>query len=330
MPKFQLIPPNNSSETWKDVVLKWVLTPGVALLTLDFSVEYFTGLWGDEHTARILLAGIVITALEVYLFRQAVLAETWLIRIPAAVIGLFIGGVSVLGSLGAFEMGVAENVLHSDQYQGTQQQIQTLTETNQKLLENVTPETYLITNKRVRENQKEIRELQASNTELAQTGDAGTGNALFASLGGLFQTDVNTTSQRVNGYTSLVFEVSLIFLSLIGAYRDKQKTVTGRDDDTEKPVSADGETANRPRKKRPKKTVTDDDEYLKLTPQKITEIINDCLRMRHRSGQFKGAPMYSEIGRKYGCKRQTIYRVFKEHYLDKKHHTNGHYHPQEA
>jgi len=321
MPKFQLIPPNNSSETWKDVVLKWVLTPGVALLTLDFSVEYFTGLWGDEHTARILLAGIVITALEVYLFRQAVLAETWLIRIPAAVIGLFIGGVSVLGSLGAFEMGVAENVLHSDQYQGTQQQIQTLTETNQKLLENVTPQTYLITNKRVRENQQQIRELQDSNTELAQTGNAGTGNALFASLGDLFQTDVNTTSQRVNGYTSLVFEVSLIFLSLIGAYRDKQKTVPGRHDDTGNPVSAD----SKPRKKRPKKTVTDDDEYLKLTPQKITEIINDCLRMRHKSGQFKGAPMYSEIGRKYGCKRQTIYRVFKEHYLDKSHHTNGHY-----
>lgn len=333
MPKFSISPNPPPTETRLDLVLKWVLTPLIAWLTLDFSVEYFTGLWGQQHLYRIWGAGIAITGLEVYLFRTAVLAEKWRIRIPAAILGVFIGGVSVLGSLGAFEQGVANNTLQSDGYTSNKASIETLQKTNAALLENITAATYLITNKRIAENEAKINELRAANGELERSGTAGSGNALFASLGGIFKADVKETARNVNGYTSLVFELALIFLTLFTAWRDRQRLQVDAPsqksgNDTDKPVSDDGKPVKTPRKKPQRFTVKPDDEYMKLTPAKITAIINDCLTMRHKDGQHKGAPMYTEVGKKHGVKRQTAYRVFKEYYLNKKHQTNGHYQPE--
>lgn len=212
-----------TNETTFDTILKWILTPLIAWLTLDFSVEYFTGLWGEEYAYRIWIAAAVITGLEIYFLRLAILAETLPMQIISALAGGFIGLVSVLGSLGAFEQGVAKNVLQSDNYVSNQRSIHALQLTNDKLAENISPATFLVTNRRIKENEAKIDSLRTVNKQMESDDTAGSGNALFTSLGSIFGASPKVMARNVNGYTSLAFELALIVITLIGAYRDKQR-----------------------------------------------------------------------------------------------------------
>jgi len=145
-------------------------------------------------------------------------------QVTAAIAGGFIACVSVLGSLGAFEQGVANNTLQSDQYVSNKKSIEALQKLNDKLTDSITPDTYLITNKRIRQNETTIDSLRTVNKKLEQDNAAGSGNALFVSLSSIFgSTDSRTMARNVNSYTSLVFELALIVITLFGAYRDKQK-----------------------------------------------------------------------------------------------------------
>lgn len=212
-----------SNETTFDTILKWVLTPLIAWLTLDFSVEYFTGLWGEKELYRVWIAAIAITGLEVYLLRLSVLAENIGMQVTAAIAGGFIACVSVLGSLGAFEQGVANNTLQSDQYVSNKRSIESLQKLNDKLAESITSNTYLITNKRIRQNEETIDSLRAVNEALEQNNAAGSGNALFVSLSDVFGSNSKTMARNINSYTSLVFELALVVITLFGAWKDKQK-----------------------------------------------------------------------------------------------------------
>lgn len=214
---------SSSSETTFDTILKWILTPLIAWLTLDFSIEYFTGLWGEEELYRVWIAAVAITGLEIYLLRLSVLAENIGMRIIAAIVGSFIACVSVLGSLGAFEQGVANNTLQSDNYIVNKRSIDALQKLNDKLADSITPNTYLITNKRIKENEATIDSLRTVNKQMEENNAAGSGNALFVSLSDVFGSNSKTVARNVNSYTSLVFELALIVITLFGAYRDKQK-----------------------------------------------------------------------------------------------------------
>lgn len=212
-------------ESGLDKFLKYVLGPAVAIMTFWFSLDFFVGLWSDGtglSTVKCWLAAGIITGMEVYMWRIAVLHKNGFALAVAVLISL----VSVMGSLGAFETGFMRNIFQSDAYQAKKQSYVSKQKTADGWIE--ASKDKKMTGWALKQGEKAQTAADNAARELdnlSETGATGEGSGLYASMADLFGTNLITAARATNRYIAVAFEICLIFLTCYSAQRDRDRNL---------------------------------------------------------------------------------------------------------